>query len=1041
MQSKLTSAGGSPEWRPIQDKPKRSSHPLQQKLGKSALLLALVAGVTSAAFAQTAFTPGILKDEIWFPSDQSTGQSALDGWLTTAMAGTPQMTLWWNSYGPFNTGNNQGDHYGQVVSGYVIPPATGNYEFYIRSDDPSELFISTDATPAHLGTTPIADQSGCCNAFTSTEDGTLSSTPIALTAGQKYYIRAMHVEGGGGDYVQVGWRTPNDTSLTNPPTAQIPAAYIGADCPTNGASVNITTPPASITVSEGSSATFTVAYTQQWNSTVVKSTNQLDNIPAGWPPTYALVTSPQSQDANAVTDASIVWFENGKPFEMESTATLTLPLVTMADNGAKITVQVSVPGAYQVSSAATITVNKKTTAPTIAHVIGNPNLSAISVKFDSAMDPTTAGTAANYTLTPSVAVSSAALDSSDPTHHTVILSTASQTLATQYTLNVSNVKDVSGNAIAANSSIKFYSAVLATGACSEAYWSNLGDIPSLLTDPRYPGSPTYTAILSDWEYPPYNGPFVAPAQNNNEAGDNYDNIITGWFVPPKTGNYVFFTCSDDPSNLYLSTDSTPANKKLIAQETNWSNPRQWQTSAGGTDVTAKRSDQFASTEWPGGNTITLTAGKQYYMESQHHEGGGGDNVDCTYKMDTDPDPADGSASTLTGAVIATTIPADGIFTGTSPGDGSTTADPENLSVSYTAGISKIDNTTVTLKIDGNPVTPTITTNGSAATISYKFSPWLAAASKHTGEFDYPLADGTTGSYKWQFQVVNYFTITPDMAVKPDTTQPGFIWNMSQVDAIGSDSQNSLQRTTDQLAGLLGPNTADPNAIGAASGKGVPNSNPNLPIVFKIPTVINLSKDNQNTGPFGNFTPDLQMPGSPGTGGGTDNQAAEIDTFLTLPAGLVRMGVNSDDDFETYAGAIGSVTNLLGNFEGGRGAADTLYLFQVQQAGTYPFRTLWENGGGDSNIEWFSLINGKHVLLNDSTNGGFPAYQVATAAPAQGASFTGFTLSADHKSVVLTYTGTLQSADTVNGPYTPVSNSPSPATIPIATTGNKFYRVQ
>jgi len=63
--------------------------------------------------------------------------------------------------------------------------------------------------------------------------------------------------------------------------------------------------------------------------------------------------------------------------------------------------------------------------------------------------------------------------------------------------------------------------------------------------------------------------------------------MVGYFYPPTTGNYTFYICSDDNSALYLSTDDNPANKKLIAQETVYSNAREYTTSAGASDLTAK----------------------------------------------------------------------------------------------------------------------------------------------------------------------------------------------------------------------------------------------------------------------------------------------------------------------------------------------------------------------------------------------------------------------------------------------------------------------
>ena len=72
----------------------------------------------------------------------------------------------------------------------------------------------------------------------------------------------------------------------------------------------------------------------------------------------------------------------------------------------------------------------------------------------------------------------------------------------------------------------------------------------------------------------------------------------------------------------------------------------------------------------------------------------------------------------------------------------------------------------------------------------------------------------------------------------------------------------------------------------------------------------------------------------------------------------------------------------GQFDGnGRGAADTLFPIVVQEAGVYPFRTIWEEGGGGANIEWFTITANGTNLLNDTASGGFKAYRAITDAKA------------------------------------------------------------
>jgi hypothetical protein len=90
-----------------------------------------------------------------------------------------------------------------------------------------------------------------------------------------------------------------------------------------------------------------------------------------------------------------------------------------------------------------------------------------------------------------------------------------------------------------------------------------------------------------------------------------------------------------------------------------------------------------------------------------------------------------------------------------------------------------------------------------------------------------------------------------------------------------------------------------------------------------------------------------------------------------------MAVNSDDAFKTTAGIVGDVFasgTVLGFFDAGRGAADTLFYFNVQEAGVYPFRTLWTEFGGDSNVEWFTVNGGQKVLINGTAAGAYKAYR-------------------------------------------------------------------
>ena len=105
---------------------------------------------------------------------------------------------------------NLGDNYGVRVYGWITPPKSGNYTFFLRSDNASELLLSADESAA---TTQIAFESACCEGFKEPAEGVNeTSAPQALVAGQKYFIEVLNKEGDGGDFVEVAWREESDTT-------------------------------------------------------------------------------------------------------------------------------------------------------------------------------------------------------------------------------------------------------------------------------------------------------------------------------------------------------------------------------------------------------------------------------------------------------------------------------------------------------------------------------------------------------------------------------------------------------------------------------------------------------------------------------------------------------------------------------------------------------------------------------------------------------------------------------------------------------------
>jgi hypothetical protein len=415
------------------------------------------------------------------------------------------------------------DNYGRRVSGLFVPATTGDYVFFVCSDDDSDLFLSTDDTKANKRL--IAQEtvwsnpnkwvsSGGGSVLTQkrsdswSPDGGLTkpyASGIRLVAGQKYYIEAVHREGGGGDNLAATFKLLADADPADDTPTAIVDTLIGMYAPT---AITVTTPPANVSTTAGLRATFSV----------VASTD------SEFAPLYQ-------------------WRRNGTPVSGATASTFSLA-ASPDDNGAQIDCVVSVPPA-------------------------------------AGFAPVTTAAA------------------------TLTVTTAS----------------------------------FVTGGVKEEFFPGVTSRAAVYGERT--GTPSAIRGWSSLEAP-------------LNVGNDFARRVTTWFSPPVTGDYVFFVCSDDDTDLFVSTDESPANKRLVAHESSWSDNRAWTTSGGNSDLGQKRSDQYTPDQggtFPYSAGIRLVQGERYYIEAVHHEGGGGDDMSATFKLLTEPDPVDGTATLLTGSVI------------------------------------------------------------------------------------------------------------------------------------------------------------------------------------------------------------------------------------------------------------------------------------------------------------------------------------------------------------------------------------------------------
>jgi len=99
---------------------------------------------------------------------------------------------------------NYGDNYGGRLQAWLTPPASGDYTFWVSGDDNTELYIGTGPGDAVM----IAEVPGWTPPQTYDWSAEQQSEPIALEAGNRYYLMAMWKEGGGGDNCDAAWQGP-----------------------------------------------------------------------------------------------------------------------------------------------------------------------------------------------------------------------------------------------------------------------------------------------------------------------------------------------------------------------------------------------------------------------------------------------------------------------------------------------------------------------------------------------------------------------------------------------------------------------------------------------------------------------------------------------------------------------------------------------------------------------------------------------------------------------------------------------------------------
>ena len=101
---------------------------------------------------------------------------------------------------------NRAESYGAMIRGFIVPPTTGEYRFFVSGDDETQLWLSTDESSENatkIASVPSWSYPENYNQFSSQASGVK-----VLDAGQKYYFQVLFKEGVGDDHFSIAWEGP-----------------------------------------------------------------------------------------------------------------------------------------------------------------------------------------------------------------------------------------------------------------------------------------------------------------------------------------------------------------------------------------------------------------------------------------------------------------------------------------------------------------------------------------------------------------------------------------------------------------------------------------------------------------------------------------------------------------------------------------------------------------------------------------------------------------------------------------------------------------
>ncbi|MHB1306469.1 MAG: hypothetical protein ACYC23_05240 [Limisphaerales bacterium] len=371
------------------------------------------------------------------------------------------------------------------------------------------------------------------------------------------------------------------------------------------------------------------------------------------------------------------------------------------------------------------------------------------------------------------------------------------------------------------------------------------------------------------------------------------------------------------------------------------------------------------------------------------------------------------------------------------------------------GAEQVDPATVVVRSGGQVVNATVTKVGGVTTVTGRHPAILAADTLQTVALSL-TAGGAAQSKDFVLKVDPYTVLPPaGRLIALDKSNPGFVVNATMVTSaqvdpfstgVGSSHSNLTARAEQQLAGTL-----------VIEELGVPLYNESeqdssqwvvTPLVAD--KVINWFELAPGTDASLNFPNDEAVPRLSEVGVTLEGVVIEILTYLDLAEGYHKIGLYTEGGHKISAG-LTSADPVLSSFSNdGEVPLVPTYFSRNQfvdlvalEAGYYPLRVLWfqskRNQEPGLMLELFSVKDRALHLLNDTTNPKSIRTYRAGALIGGGGGTPTLSLQRQGANLTVQWTGMLQVANAVNGPWSDhADQSQSPMTIPTTQAG-QFMR--